>query len=57
MDIRKLTLDINGENIGIMIHDTSGMEQFRAITRTFYRSTNAAIIVYDITDSGTFDEV
>ena len=41
----------------IQIWDTAGQENFRSITRSYYRNSVAAIIVYDITNKSSFDKV
>ncbi|TSW08316.1 Ras-related protein Rab-43 [Bagarius yarrelli] len=38
----------------LQIWDTAGQERFRTITQSYYRSTNGAIITYDITRKATF---
>uniref|UniRef100_A0AAY5KZN5 RAB43, member RAS oncogene family n=1 Tax=Esox lucius TaxID=8010 RepID=A0AAY5KZN5_ESOLU len=38
----------------LQIWDTAGQERFRTITQSYYRSTNGAVIAYDITKRGTF---
>ncbi|KAH0787589.1 ras-related protein RABB1b [Histomonas meleagridis] len=50
-------LQINGREVKVQIWDTAGQEVFRSITRSYYRDSACAIIVYDITDSTTFDKV
>ncbi len=50
-------LTINERNIRIQIWDTAGQEAFRSITRSYYKSSTCAFIVYDITDRKTFDNV
>jgi Ras-related protein Rab-1A len=37
--------------------DTAGQERFRTITSSYYRGAHGIIIVYDITDSESFDNV
>ena len=37
--------------------DTTGQEKFRAIAKSFYRSTDIAILVYDITKKKTFEAI
>lgn len=37
--------------------DTAGQERFRTITNSYYRNANGIIIVYDITDRESFDNV
>ena len=44
-------------DIKIQIWDTAGQENFRSITRSYYRSSVAAIIVYDVTSRRSFEKV
>jgi Ras-related protein Rab-1A len=37
--------------------DTAGQERFRTITSSYYRGAHGIIIVYDITDRDSFDNV
>jgi small GTP-binding protein len=39
------------------IWDTAGQEKFKALTRIFYKDSNIAILVYDITNKGSFEEL
>ena len=39
------------------IWDTAGQERFRTITTSYFRGATAMIIVYDITDRNTFEDV
>jgi len=48
---------LNGKGYRIQIWDTAGQEQFRSITRTYYKNSVCAIVVYDITRRETFDNV
>ena len=50
-------LTIKNRNIRIQIWDTAGQEAFRSITRTYYKNSTCAFIVYDITDKKSFDNV
>ena len=43
------TVQTNGKAVKVQIWDTAGQENFRSITRSYYRSSIAAIVVYDIT--------
>ena len=47
------TLKINKQNIKLQIWDTAGQENFRSITRSYYRSAIGALLVYDITRYST----
>ena len=48
---------INDRNVRIQIWDTAGQEAFRSITRSYYKSSTCAFIVYDITEKKTFYDV
>lgn len=50
-------LQSEGENIKLQIWDTAGQENFRSITRSYYKSAAAAILVYDISDRSTFQDI
>lgn len=44
-------------NVKIQIWDTAGQESFRSITRSYYRGSICALLVYDITRRSTFDNL
>jgi Ras-related protein Rab-11A len=50
-------IKVNGKNTKLQIWDTAGQERFRAISRSIYHGSKAIIIVYDITNSATFDSL
>ena len=50
-------LPIKSRDIKVQIWDTAGQENFRSITRSYYRSSVAAIVVYDITSRKSFDKI
>ena len=39
----------DGTNVKVQIWDTAGQESFRSITRSYYRGSICALLVYDIT--------
>ena len=43
--------------IKLNIWDTAGQEKYRALTKIFYKEASAAILVYDITNKKSFEEV
>ena len=51
------TLKINKEVIKIEVWDTAGQERYRAITSSYYKGAKGAIIVYDITNEDSFNNV
>lgn len=50
-------LNINGKRINLSIWDTAGQEKFHALGPIYYRNSNGAILVYDITDEDSFGKV
>ena len=40
-----------------LIYDTAGEEKFHAITALHYKKAKACIIVYDVTNRETFDNL
>ncbi|KAL6076940.1 Ras-related protein Rab-21 [Balamuthia mandrillaris] len=50
-------LNIDGERINLAIWDTAGQERFHALGPIYYRESNGALLVYDITDNNSFIKV
>jgi len=50
-------LDIEGKKVKLQIWDTAGQERFRTICSSYYRGANGIIIVYDVTDQNSFNNV
>lgn len=57
VDFKIRTIEYNGQKIKLQIWDTAGQERFRTITATYYRGTHGVIVVYDVTDKDSFDNV
>ena len=45
------------ENIKFEIWDTAGQERYRSLAKVFYKNAAACILVYDITDKSSFEDV
>ena len=50
-------IEINNKQMQLEIWDTAGQEQFRSINTIFMKNTNIAILVYDVTNSKSFEEL
>uniref|UniRef100_S4RMT1 Ras-related protein Rab-21 n=1 Tax=Petromyzon marinus TaxID=7757 RepID=S4RMT1_PETMA len=50
-------LNIAGKRVNLAIWDTAGQERFHALGPIYYRDSNGAILVYDITDEDSFQKV
>ena len=55
--IRKTIQFADGRNITLDIWDTAGQEKYRAIAKIYYKEARAVILVYDITDESSFNEM
>ena len=54
--LKHMTLN-NGKNVKLQIWDTAGQDRFRAITKNYYKGANGIILIYDVTNPKTFDNV
>ena len=58
INIQKLkTLEVNGKKVKLQIWDTAGQERFKNITASYYRGGNGVLVVYDITDRESFENL
>lgn len=51
------TVEIDGKKIKTQIWDTAGQERYRAITSAYYRGAAGAVLVYDITNSESYENI
>ncbi len=50
-------IDIEGKEVSLEIFDTVGQEEYRLINKIFMKNTDIALIVYDITNRKSFEEL
>ena len=48
---------IENTTFRLQIWDTAGQENFRAMTRIYYKNSSCALIVYDITEKESFNHI
>ena len=48
---------LNGSKIKLQLWDTAGQERFRSLAPMYYRGALAALLVYDVTNVESFEEV
>ncbi|XP_014239657.1 ras-related protein Rab-39A isoform X2 [Cimex lectularius] len=47
----------NGTRIKLQLWDTAGQEKFRSITKSYYRNSVGALLVYDICNRSSFESI
>jgi len=57
VDFKLKTMSIDGKNVKLQIWDTAGQERFRTITTSYYKGAQGIVIVYDVTESESFEHV
>jgi small GTP-binding protein len=57
IDFKIRTITIKDKNIKMQIIDSAGQERFRSITFAHYRNAIGIILMYDITDQESFDNI
>lgn len=51
------TLQINKTTIKLQIWDTAGQERYRTITNAYYKGADGIIIVFDVTNKESFQNI
>lgn len=57
IDFKIRTIELDGKKIKLQIWDTAGQERFRTITTAYYRGAMGIMLVYDITQEKTFENI
>lgn len=57
IDFKIKEVELDGLRLRLQIWDTAGQERFRTITVSYFKGAHGIILVYDVSDRGTFDNV
>eukprot|EP00128_Syssomonas_multiformis_P011223 Colp12_sorted_trinity150504_noHs@22903 len=57
IDFKVRTIELDGKKIKLQIWDTAGQERFRTITTAYYRGAMGIMLVYDVTDERSFNNI
>jgi len=57
IDFKIRTIEVDGKKIKLQIWDTAGQERFRTITTAYYRGAMGILLVYDITNEKSFENI
>ena len=56
-DFSNKEITINGRIVTLQIWDTAGQERYQSLGTAFYRGADCCLIVYDITNPPTFENI
>jgi len=57
IDYRNKLVEVDKQKIKLQIYDTAGQERFRSITSSYYRDADALLLVYDVTNRLSFENI
>ncbi|XP_017261551.1 ras-related protein Rab-8B [Kryptolebias marmoratus] len=57
IDFKIRTIELDGKRVKLQIWDTAGQERFRTITTAYYRGAMGIMLVYDICNEKSFDNI
>ncbi|CCW62719.1 unnamed protein product [Phytomonas sp. EM1] len=50
-------VDLGDRRVKLQIWDTAGQERYKSVTRSYYRGTIGCLIVYDVTNRASYENV
>jgi small GTP-binding protein len=57
IDFKSKNIMLKGKSVKLKIWDTAGQERFRNITQQYYKGADGIVLVFDVTDSTTFEKI
>nr|XP_061823250.1 ras-related protein Rab-26-like isoform X3 [Nerophis lumbriciformis] len=57
IDFRNKVMNLDALKVKLQIWDTAGQERFRSVTHAYYRDAHALLLLYDVTNKASFDNI
>ena len=57
LDFETKYIKIDGKIVNLQIWDTAGQERYKVLAKNYYKNSDGFLIVYDITNKKTFNDV
>lgn len=57
IDFKNKIVTIDNKKCKLQIWDTAGQERFRSVTHAYYRDAQALLLLYDVTNQSSFDNI
>ena len=57
IDFKIKNINLENKLIKLQIWDTAGQDRFRAITKNYYKGAHGILLIYDVTNKKTFENV
>ncbi|XP_065155248.1 ras-related protein Rab-37-like isoform X1 [Atheta coriaria] len=57
IDFRNKVVNVDQTRVKLQIWDTAGQERFRSVTHAYYRDAHALLLLYDVTNKTSYDNI
>jgi small GTP-binding protein len=57
VDFKAKKVPLDGETLNVQVWDTAGQEHFHKITQSYYKGCNGIMLIYDVSDKQTLENV
>ena len=57
VDLDSKIVNISGDKVKLQCWDAAGQEKYRAITQSYFRNADAVIMMFDLTNQGSFASI
>lgn len=57
VDVQHKIITVAQKRVKLLLWDTAGSESFRSLTRSYYRAVSGILLIYDITNEKSFEDL